>query len=169
MKNYVILFLFFITAEATLFAQAKTYDIMSYNPPLGWSKEDKLGWRMYSYVDRTNQTYGMINIYVAAPSSGNAQKDFTLTWNTLVKQSFSTAITPVPSIIGPKDGYEGYKGTTLGKASGKPITVTLINYTGGGKTLSIVLSYSDTKFETIINKFLDSIKLKSPGGEGKKE
>jgi hypothetical protein len=132
---------------------------VSYTPPTGWSKVEKPGCRTYTTVDRTNQTYGLIAIFASAPSSGNGPKDFTLTWNTLVKQPFSTGITPVPSIARSKEGYEGYQGTTFGKSSGKPTTVTLVNYTGGGKTISIVLNYNDIKCENVFYKFIESIKL----------
>jgi hypothetical protein len=161
MKNLLVILLILISLNAGLYSQVKTYDIVSYTPPRGWTKVDKPAYRMYSIVDNVKGKYAVLAIYTAAPSSGNPQKDFTITWNTLVKQSFANIFTPIPSSAGERDGYLGLTGTSYSNSSGKQITVTLLNYTGGGQTLSILMSYSDSQYEADMKKFIGSLKLKS--------
>jgi hypothetical protein len=161
MKRFLILICIFISLHASVNSQSKTFDIISFNPPPGWERSDKSLARTYTNVDNSRGIYGLIAIYPSVKSSGDPQKDFTASWNGLVKPDFGTGIGPVPVPASQQEGYTGLQGTSYGMSSGKQTTVTLINYTGGGKTLSIILNYSDDKYEPAISKFVQSIKLKS--------
>ncbi len=166
MKYILAFLLIFISFESSIYSQSKPFDIVTFTPPKGWSRNDKPGLRSYAVLDQTEGVYGLVSIYVSVPSSGDPLKDFTRTWDTMVKQNFGVGIAPAPMRALPQDGYVGYKGTSLGKSGSKPTTVTLVNYTGGGKTLSIVISYTDNKYELVLEKFLQSIKLEPvPAGK----
>jgi hypothetical protein len=167
MKNPIALILIFISMEMAGFSQTKSYDIISYTPPTGWTRDDKPGSRTFAYLDNGKETYGLIAIFTSIASSGNARKDFTSAWNALVKPVFLTGIGPLPASADPIEGYEGLQGTSSGYSSGKPTTVKLVSYTGGGKTISIIVSYSDDRYLPVINKFLKSVRLKSTGSNEK--
>jgi len=166
MKNLFTSLLILLALDGTLFSQSKPFDIVTFTAPKGWARSDKPGSRTYTVLDQSNSVYGLVAIYASVPSSGDPVKDFTRTWDTMVKQYFGAGIAPAPMRALPQEGYIGYKGTSIGKSGGKPTTVTLVNYTGGGKTLSIVLNYNDNKYELVLEKFLQSIKLE-PVATGK--
>ncbi|MGD0583966.1 MAG: hypothetical protein ABR974_13595 [Bacteroidales bacterium] len=165
MKNLPVLILIFISMGTSAYSQSKTYDIVSYDAPSGWIRNDKTGSRGYSSTDKGREVYGLIVIYPAIASSGDARKDFTASWSALVQPVFGTSIGPLPTAAIPQEGYEGLKGTSTGSSSGKLTTVTLVNYTGGGKTVSIVIGYTDLKYEPAVNKFLQSVRLKVVSSE----
>jgi hypothetical protein len=163
MKKILSLAVIFLVAGSAGYSQSKSFDIASFNPPPGWSKGDKGGARTYTVVDNAKRAYGIIAIYPSVTSSGSAQKDFTSTWNGLVKPSFEAGMAPMPSAARQQEGYEGLQGTSYGLWQGKQSTITLVNYTGGGKTISIVMNYTDFFYEAAMNKFLESLRLKSAG------
>lgn len=162
MKKILTILLIILSLVSHGHAQTKTYDILSYTPPSGWSRADKGGSRTYTLVDNKKGIYGLIAIYPAVSSSGSPQKDFTATWNGLVQNVFQTGPVPIPSSVRKVDGYDELTGSSFGKSQGKQTTVQLVNYTGGGKTLSIIINYSDFKYEAATDIFLKSIRLKSP-------
>jgi hypothetical protein len=102
----------------------------------------------------------MIAIYPAINSSGSADKDFTSTWDELVRATFMTGAAPVPSRVNRAEGYEALIGSSSGKSQGKETVVLLVNFTGDGKTISIIINYSDVKYQSVTNDFLKSIAFK---------
>ena len=166
MKNILLLLLVLLLTGSNLMSQSKTFDVLSFNPPRGWTHIDKVGTRTYSLHDNAKGLFGMIAIYTGAKSSGSAQKDFSSTWNQIVRPSLEAGFAPLPTPATPQAGYEGLQGTSYGKSYGKESTVTLINYTGGGKIVSIILNFNSIKYEDAINRFLQSLKLAYPGHPG---
>ena len=161
MKNIPILLLLLLVFGSDIFPQTKTYDIISYTMPSGWSRANRSGYRSYTNINEGKGTYGLIGIYPSAKSSGSAQKDFASSWNGLVMPYFGTGPAPIPSPVKKVDGYDELEGSAFGKSQGKQTTVMLVSYTGGGKTICIIINYNNFKYDADVTKFLRSIRLQS--------
>jgi hypothetical protein len=140
-------------------AQTAVYDIVSYDEPAGWIKKEDTGYRSYTMINSQKGTYGMIVIYPAIKSSGDAEKDLTDSWDQLVKTTFKTGSRPDVTRSERADGYSVLVSGTESIVKGKSTVVLLVDFTGYGKTVSVVLNYSDESFSTYITAFLKTIQF----------
>lgn len=108
----IISFLALATIMQQAIAQTETFDIATYTPPKGWTKDTKESVVSYATINTTTGTFCLLAIYASTSSSGDAQKDFEKEWNYLV-------VTPYKATANPKtetaksDGWLAVTGISL--------------------------------------------------------
>lgn len=168
--NRALAFVFSIAAAfaslpAESLAQRETIDLLTFEPPKGWTKEVKdLTYTSYTTVDQRKGTYCRIFVLLSTPSKGSVEKDFDHEWNELVVREH--AVTQAPQVTGPRTeaGWEIKSGKAPFTFQGVAATATLTTMTGHGKTTSVLALASSESYAPAIRKFLASIELKNPAG-----
>jgi hypothetical protein len=167
MKIKIILALFTVQilcliVPHAVFCQTETLDMVTYTPPKGWTKTPKEDGVIFSDSNKTANVFCVMRVYANTASSGDAKKDFANDWETFV-------VTPYKADEKPKtetqngDGWTITTAVALIEPEGVKSLAMLTNFSGFGKTTSIlVLSNSET-YTKPVSDFLESVKLdKSP-------
>jgi hypothetical protein len=161
MKKITILFIV-LTIGINSFGQTQTFDIVTYIPPSGWTKEAKDF--ATSYVTTNNKTKGWcrITIYKSIKSSGDPMADYNSEWNELmVKNNHGTATPPKPEVE-VEDGWTSNSGVSVFKFENKDAYSLLSTVSGYGVEVSIVVLMNSQEFMKDVEKMLSSIDLKKP-------
>jgi len=118
-------------------AAADTFDIASYTPPNGWTREDGSRARGFLTVDRAAGTFCRISLHASTPSLGSAQRDFDMDWRELVATPFNA---PAPKVEPPASA--GAWTVTSGGAAAvwnkRDAAAVLVVMTGGGNRFTIL-------------------------------
>lgn len=61
-------------------AQAETFDMATFEPPAGWTREALPGALRFTFVDPASRAFGTIVILASVASSGDAERDFAAAW-----------------------------------------------------------------------------------------
>ena len=162
MKKEVLLILLLISIfDLKVFSQKVIYDIMYYDEPSGWTRSDNPGHRSYTLINSREGTYGMIVIYPSIQSSGDADKDLTDSWDQLVKPTFGAGMMPKASKSQRNDGFLVLATGDEVEVKGKKTIVLLLDFTGSGRTVSVMLNYSNDSYSPAITSFLKSLSFKN--------
>ncbi|MEI9918926.1 MAG: hypothetical protein WDO14_08985 [Bacteroidota bacterium] len=145
-----------------LHAQTETFDIVTYNPPVGWKKNVTADLVSYSIVDNATGTWCQMAIYKSVAGSGNTANDFSSEWKALVKpESYPGAVEPTPT-SNANDGWTYSFGVSRFKWQGKDSYVTLENISGYGVMATAHVSSNSDKYLGDVENFLKSLQLKKP-------
>lgn len=153
----------FVSLPARAFAQKETIDLMTFEPPKGWTKEVKaLTYTVYTTVDQKKGTYCRLFLMLSTPSKGSVEKDFDHEWKELVVREH--AVTQAPQVTGQRTeaGWQIKSGKAPFTFKGVAATATLTTMTGHGKTTSVLALANSESYAPAIRKFLASIELKDP-------
>ncbi len=151
-------------AFATLYGQTPVkFDIVSYQAPKGWTKEEKDFAVSFVKVNNISRGWCRISLYRSAPSSGNPTSDFANEWKVLVDPTTYTGATqPQPQSSTRSDGWTVSAGGSEFKWEGKPSAIILTNFSAASTMLSILVSMNSDEFEGDVETFLKSLILDAP-------
>lgn len=152
-----------LTLSSTLLsAQSETFDITTYAPPPGWTKQTADFAVSFSTVDQAAGTWCQLGIYKSVASSGSATTDFSNEWKALVPPAkYEGASEPNPA-PGSENGWTINSGGSNFRWQNKDAQIMLINASGFGTTVSIVISMNSDRYMAEVEKFLQSVDLKKP-------
>lgn len=160
-----LLTLAFLLVAASANCQLKeTYDIISFNPPQGWTKETTNS--AVSFVVTNNKTgqWCRVMIFKSIASSGNAITDFNQEWATLITKQYDGTTKPTPE-ASTADGWTAHSGVSKFTWQGQEGIVLLNSISGFGLNVSVIVIMNGQEYMNVVEPFLDSIELKRPGGE----
>ncbi|MBK0383463.1 hypothetical protein I5M32_10880 [Pedobacter sp. SD-b] len=155
MKSVFILFVFFATA-INLLAQQKTYNIVTYTAPNGWTEKAGKGNISYSNID--GGTWAQIVIYKSMASSGNIAADFDKDWNELVAANKTISL---PEKTSPKttEGWMVISGSGTWSYNGAKVTSQLTVYSNGQVSISVLCNSTNKSFLNDYQALLSSMVL----------
>ncbi len=163
MKKLLVIIPLFILVNA--FGQTQTFDIATFNAPLGWSKEVK---DFAASLVKTNNKTGSwcrVTIYKSIKGSGDAVVDFSSEWNSLmVKNNWGTAVAPQPETV-TEEGWISKSAVATFQYENKDAYSLLSTVSGYGVVLSVVVLMNSQEFMRDVEKILSSLHLKKPEGE----
>ncbi len=143
-------------------AQTETFDLASFTPPKGWTKEVKENLISYTKTDNKKKTWCQIGIYRSIASKGSIEADFDSEWQLL-------AATPYKIEGAPKSGgiqeAEGWKikvasGTFSFNESNAQVILSVMS--GYGRAVSIMAINNSQNYMPQIRDLLESVHLKIP-------
>jgi hypothetical protein len=143
-----------------VFPQKKLYDIVYFDEPGRWKKDERPVNLTYTFTNNVRGTYGMIVIYPSIKSSGDAGKDLLNSWNMFVRPAFGAGIMPISSKTVRDDGYQVLVTSDELDIKGKRSTVRLMDFTGYGRTVTFIINYTDKSYEPAIDAFLKTVSFK---------
>ncbi|MCX7638272.1 MAG: hypothetical protein N2044_10560 [Cyclobacteriaceae bacterium] len=158
---YFILLFFGCAVHAQ---QRETFDIINFTPPAGWKREIKDGLVAFSTVDQRAGTWAQLEIYSSIASSGNARGDFEHEWKELVVKRFTDIPLPDSEAV-TEEGWTAHQGAGMFVWQGKPSYAVLNTITGYGRVVSIVVLTNTDKYNTVIDRVIQTIDLVKPNVE----
>lgn len=142
-------------------AQVQTFDVFSYEAPVGWNKEANTVNISYSFTDNKTGSFCIINMYHSRPSEGSIQADFAKQWQTA---AIPLGVTDTPKLQkgAPINGWENISGAATFKQNGANAVIILASFTGFDKTSNLIFITNDQKYLTRIDEFTSKIQLNKP-------
>lgn len=151
-----------ISFSITSFAQKQTFDLVTFTPPKGWTKEEKQNVIVYSKVDNKNKTWCQIGVYKSTASKGNIEADLQSEWNEMAVKQFNITDPMQATETQEADGWKIKTGSGKFTFNNKPSAVLLTTFSGYNRCTSIIATTnSQAYFETIEN-FVGSIDIRKP-------
>jgi len=136
MKKLLILTIIIFNVSSA-FAQTQKYDIMTYTPPKGWTVQNGDNAKVFTKIDKTKNTLGIIMLYPSINSSGDANDDFKYVWKQIVQDSFGASANPEIETR-ESNGFKLVNGGELIKYEGVKALAMLTVLSGKGKAISIL-------------------------------
>ena len=141
----------------------ETYDVLSFDPPAGWTKEVKANtYTCYTIVDQKKKTYCRIFLMASIASKGSIAEDFANEWKNLVVDQYHVTVAAPAGETRTENGWQIRSASTPFTFSGAPATAFLTTMSGGGKEFSIVALSSSDEYLPAIRTFLASVETKKP-------
>ena len=161
MKKFfkVILWALFLSAATQTFAQAETFDMMTFIPPKGWERQEGDGFIAFSKPDKSC----VFVIYRSRESSGSGETDFKNEWQQRVGKGLNTAVEPKtqePLKAESGDGEMRMGGANV-EYKGTKVSALLTVFRGYGRVMS-VLSLYGRGCEDDLKEFLPRLELSQP-------
>tara|TARA_R110000868_G_scaffold216416_7_gene466594 strand:+ start:15551 stop:16924 length:1374 start_codon:yes stop_codon:yes gene_type:complete len=160
MKTVIInlSFLLFISA---VIAQKETFDLVTYNAPKGWEKEQTNDLVSYTYVDKKDNSWCRIAIFKNIASLGNIEADFKREWDSLVVKQYHATRPPQISIEH-AEGWDIKSGATNFTFNKDETAVVLTTFSGYGICLSIIAITPYQRYFKDLEDLMASIELQTP-------
>jgi hypothetical protein len=149
-------------------AQAtETFDIATFQPPKGWTRQTGQNTIQFSAANETD--YCLITLYRSIPGIGNAKENSDAAWKTLVKEAVNISTAPKFVSLTGFRGWEIYTTHAPFEKSGSNGVAMLVTASGFGKMMNALILTDTQAYESEIAAFLGSIDLKAqqskPAGE----
>ncbi len=138
----------------------QTFDIATFQPPKGWTKQ--AGQDAMQFSTEENGSFALITLYRSVASPRTAKENFDMAWTTIVKEAVPVKAAPQMLPAETKDGWAITAGLAAFEKDGAKGVAILVNASGFGKMVNIVLLTNTDAYESVTNAFLDSITLKKP-------
>ncbi|MFI5186844.1 MAG: lipocalin family protein [Chitinophagales bacterium] len=155
----IVLILSIVLLVQFAFGQAETFDIATYTPPQGWTKNITHDHISYTTIDNSKGSFCVLAIYTAVASKGDPQKDFASEWNDLVAKLYQTDAHPKTETQTTTDGWKAVVGAAIARQDTINFYAVLTVYSGFGKTISILITLNDQSYMTNADAVLDNISL----------
>lgn len=160
MKRFVTLL--FVLCPVLLPAQNReVFDIASFSPPVGWSRETNDVAVSFVNVNNKTGSWCRVTIIKSIGSSGDLTTDFDHEWNEFIATKFEGTTKPVPDVT-TEDGWTAQSGVSTFTWQGKESYALLNVISGYGRTLSISVTMNSQEYMKTIESFLGTIELSKP-------
>lgn len=164
MKKLVLLYMFFVFAGKAM-GQKETFDIVSYVPPSGWTKQITQDIVAYNTVDKKTNAWCQMGIVKSTASKGTIELDFESEWQNLVVKNYKPTEAPQLEEIQESDGWKIRTGIGKFTFNGGEAIVLLTTASGFNRCVSIVATTNGQDFIKEIESLLSSVDLIKPATE----
>ena len=163
MKRLFFAVLFLLVSSGFSLAQSiETFDITTYKLPAGWQKQGDQNSLQIATEDRTDGTFCLITVIKSLPSLDSPQKSFEASWQTIVKESVTVTAAPQMIPAENKGDWQALSGYAPFEKNGEKGVAVLLNISGHGSMVNVLILTNTQKYEPKITAFLESISLKTP-------
>ena len=151
------------TLSATVPAQTtETFDIASFRPPAGWTKQAKDNGLIFTTSDKQRNTFAMIVLYRSDLSTGDAKRDFEADWQQFVAGAFGLKDRPQMEPQKQADGWTVTTGGSTVEGDLGTSAVILNTYSAFGRKFSAAAIFNHQDYVAAIDAFASSIVLSKP-------
>jgi hypothetical protein len=161
MKKTVLAFLFCLTA-ANVFAQKETFDVITYAPPAGWTKDAAVNVVSYTATNKNNNRWCRIGIIKSTAGKGGLEADFRSEWQELVVKNYAPPGAPQLTESQESNGWKIQAGIAKFIFNNADAIVLLTTMSGYGRSASIVATTNSEDYLKDIRALLSSVDLKRP-------
>ncbi|RZS71502.1 hypothetical protein EV199_3406 [Pseudobacter ginsenosidimutans] len=140
-------------------SQKQSIDMVSYTAPKGWQQQQKEGGVQLSVIDNKTHAYAIAIITNAIASNADANENFKMNWDKLIKGSVQVNTEPIMLKPAKENGWEIISGTAHYTNGAQKGLATLITATGGGQMASVVLMSNTDKYQNELLAFTNSLAL----------
>ena len=138
-----------------------TFDISSFQPPKGWTKQTGAEAVRFSIEDKTGATFCLIALFKSVPGPGSPKENFDAAWATIVKEAVPVS---APEMI-PADNKGEWLvagGFASFEKDGVKGVAVLYTATGFGRMVNALILTNTQIYEPQATAFLESISFKKP-------
>lgn len=157
-----IIFILFALISLNLFAQKQTFDVISYIPPKGWSKETNEGVVSFTKTNNVKKTWCRVNIFKSTAGKGSIHSDYASEWAGLIEKNYKTSDTSQAGNITELKGWEVKTGVGKFTFNNAGAIAMLTTFSGFGRCASIAAITNSDIYLPEIEKLLASVDLKKP-------
>lgn len=151
--------LFFLSFGS--FAQSsETFDIATFQPPKGWSKQPGQDSIQFSTADKDN--YCLVTLFKSVPGPGTPKENFDAAWETIVKEAVTVSNSPQMFPSDTKGEWLIAGGFAPFEKNGEKGVAVLYTASGYGKMVNALVLTNTQAYEPAITAFLESISFKKP-------
>jgi hypothetical protein len=138
----------------------QTFDIITYNSPQGWKKENSESVIQFTKQDEAKGRYCIITLMKSIPGTENSKQNFDAAWETVVKEMVKVSIAPEMQPSSKEDGWEAQSGFAPFERDGEKGIALLVTSTGYQKMVNILILTNTNAYETEMSAFLESVSFK---------
>jgi len=139
---------------------AQTFDLATFRAPAGWKKQTTEHSLQLSTDDKDE--YCLITLYKSMPTVGGADENFKASWDTIVKEAVTVNANAEMIPAENKEDWKALGGFSPFEKDGQKGVAVLVNISGHGNMVNVLVLTNTQKFEPSITAFLESISLKTP-------
>ena len=151
-----------VCSSLSLAQSVQTFDITTYKLPTGWQQQRDHNSLLIATEDKADQSFCLITLIKSMPSLETPQKSFDASWETVVKESITVTSAPQMIPAENKGEWQALSGYAPFEKNGEKGVVVLLNISGYGNMVNVLILTNTQKYEAKITAFLESISLKTP-------
>lgn len=141
---------------------SESFDIATFQSPKGWTKEAGQNALQIATADKTDGAYCLIFLYKSIPALADPDENFKAAWDTIVKEAVKVNDTAQMIPAANKEEWKALGGYSPFEKEGEKGVAVLVNISGYGKMVNVLILTNTQKYEPAMTAFLESISLKKP-------
>ena len=150
-----------VISNLSLQAQTENFDIASFVAPKGWQRIDTNG--VLAFIDSKTSngltSFCQIYLFPSYQSSNTPEKNFETEWNNKVVRTSNSNAKPVKDPTVTDSGWTVVTGHANITRQGVTYTCMLVNASGFGKTMSIMINLAGQEYVASVERFLNDFDL----------
>ncbi len=149
-----------ILLASSVFAQKKTYDIITYTPPTGWTEKQSTGGISYSRIQ--GGSWAQIAIYQHRNSNGNILADFDKAWNEIVATPGKGISAPEKTEPKTAGDFTVMSGSGVWKYNGDNVASMLTVYSNQKICIALLCNATAMSYLKEYQQFIGSLQVNAP-------
>ncbi|MBK0383462.1 hypothetical protein I5M32_10875 [Pedobacter sp. SD-b] len=157
--KYTLILVTLLFFSMSIIAQKRTFEVVSFTAPAKWQKVENVGGIQFSVTDKKTGGYAIAIITKATESNLSTSENFNNAWQRLVKSTVKVDDDPAMQNPLSENGWDILSGKTNYTDGNNKGVATLLNATGGGQTVSVVLMTNTQQYQNALLAFINSLEL----------
>lgn len=145
--------------------QTETFDIATFQPPKGWTRQAGADSVQFLTEDKAAGTYCVITLFRSMPAIGNSKENFDAAWRTIVKEAVNPASAPTMIVSNNPEDWKVEGGHATFDKDGVKGGVILVTTSGYGKMVNVMILTNGQTYDEPVRQFVESISFKKPAVE----
>ncbi len=156
--------LFICCLGATIsFAQKQAFDLITFTPPKGWTKNVEETLLSYTITDNKTKSWCRINVIKSTVSKGTIEADFESEWQDLVVKNYNPTSERKENEIQEAEGWKIKAGSSKFTFETREAMAMLTTVSGYNRCASIVAVTNSKEYLKDVQALIESLDLKKPG------
>lgn len=161
-NSFSVTFIILAVVISTIGVSAQrpeAFDIVTFTAPTGWQKEVIKSAVQLGVEDKSTGGMCLVTRYKAVPGGQDSAANFGASWETIVKELVNVKGEPQMQPKGNENGWIAESGLAGYESDGIKGVAALINISGGGKMINILVLSNTDAFQADVESLLGSIVL----------
>lgn len=151
-----------LTAINTIAQTSESFDLTTFRPPANFKKEATESSVRFTKVDEGVGAYCLITLFKSIPAAASSRENFDSAWQTLVKEGLAVTAAPEMQPANNPEDWKAEMGSAAFEKDGIKGVAVLVNVSGHGRMVNVLILTNSGTYESAITGFLESINLKLP-------
>jgi hypothetical protein len=161
MKKLLLFSLLIVFAGKT-FAQKQTFDLITFTPPQGWTKNVEETVMSYTITDNKNNTWCRILIIKSTISKGTIEADFESEWQELIIKNYKPKDKRAENEVQETEGWKIKAGSSKFTFDKSEAMAMLTTASGYDRCVSIVAVTNNQNYLKDVEALIASVELIKP-------
>jgi len=158
----IILLLFFVITTSSVFAQQQTFDLITYSPPKGYTKNVEKTLVSYTITDSKKNTWCRIMGIKSTTSKGTIEADFKNEWQHLIVKNYQPTNTRKENEVQDAGGWQIKEGSSIFTFDNSEAMAVLTTASGYDRCVIIVAVTNNKDYLKDVQELIASVDLIKP-------